>query len=200
MAAEQSVLGESLSVTGRVTGDGDLEIRGRVNGEVDVRGDLVIGETAVVRASLSGGRVTVRGALLGDVLATEAIVLEDSARVVGNLRAPRIAIALGAQIRGELDMGEVVAGERPAARAAARPAAAPAARPAARPVAAPVVRAVPPPRSNPIDSEGGSAGVLPARRPIAVAPPPSSPAAMRMPPEPVVPAIKKGAKASKKRA
>lgn len=184
MAAEQSVLGESFSITGRVTGEGDLEIRGRVDGEVDVRGDLVIAESAVIRAALSGARVTIRGALLGDILATEAIVLEGSARVVGNLRAPRIAIALGAQVRGEVDMGEVVAGERPAARAAARPAAAPAARPApARPAPVAVARPVPPPRSNP----------------VAVAPPPSAPPALRAPPEPVVPAIKKGAKAAKKR-
>lgn len=183
MAADQSVLGESLSVTGRVTGEGDLEIRGRVDGEVDVRGELVIAETAVLRATVAGARVTIRGALLGDVLGSEAIVLDATARVVGNLRAPRIAVALGAQIRGELDMGEVGLGERPAARPAARPQAAPAARPAARPVPV-AARPLPPPRSNP----------------VAVAPPPSAPAVNRAPPEPVVPAIKKGAKATKKRA
>ncbi len=182
MAEEQSVLGESLSITGRITGEGDLEIRGRVDGEVDVRGDLVVAETAIVRAVLTGVRVTIRGALLGDVLATEAIVLDPSARVVGNLKAPRIAIALGAQVRGELDMGEVVPGERPAAaRPAARPVATPAARAAARPATVPVARPAPPSRA-------------------AVAPPPSAPPGLRTPPEPVVPAIKKGAKATKKRA
>jgi cytoskeletal protein CcmA (bactofilin family) len=185
MAEELSVLGEQLSITGRITGEGDLEIRGRLDGEVDLRGDLTLAETAIVKATLVGARVTVRGALLGDVLATEAIVLDASARVVGNLKAPRIAVALGAQIRGELDMGEVAPGERPKAQAAAKPAARPAAAPRPAPAARPaavVARPAPPPRSNP------AAAALHA------------PSGIRMPPEPVVPAIKKGAKATKKKA
>lgn len=182
MAEELSVLGESLSVTGRITGEGDLEIRGRVDGEVDVRGDLVLAESAIVKATLAGARVTIRGALLGDVLATDAIVLEATARVLGNLKAPRIAVALGAQLRGELDMGDVVPGERPATKAAAKPA--PAARPAARPAPVSIARPAAPPRTNP----------------MAAAPPASAPPGFRSPPEPVVPAIKKGAKATKKRA
>ncbi|MBI2392391.1 MAG: polymer-forming cytoskeletal protein [Deltaproteobacteria bacterium] len=182
----ESVVGESVSVTGRITGDGDLEVRGRVDGEVDVRGDLTIADGAVLRAALAGARVTIRGAVLGDVTGTDAIFLDASARVVGNLRAPRISIALGAQVRGDLDMGEVIAGERPAARPAQRPAAQPAARPAAR-APLPPARPVAMPRQNPA--------------PIAIAAPPPAPsAAPRTPPEPVVPAIKKGAKAAKKKA
>lgn len=170
-AAAGSVLAEGVVVTGRITGDGDLEIRGRVDGEVDIQGDLTLTDGGLARASLSGARVTIAGAVVGDVTGTEAIVLEASARVVGNLRAPRIAVALGAQIRGELDMG-TIEGDRAASRA--RPAAARAPAPKAVSVAA-------------------------ARKPAAPAAAPAAPV-RRAPPEPVVPAIKKGAKAAKKRA
>jgi cytoskeletal protein CcmA (bactofilin family) len=169
-----SVIAESVVVTGRVTGDGDLEVRGRIDGEIDIQGDLTLVRGSIAKASLAGARVTIGGAVVGDITATDAIVLEATARVVGNLRAPRIALALGAQIRGDLDMGEIegTPRARPAAAAAPRAARAPA--PPARPV---VVQ-----RKNP--------------------PPPAAaaPAARRAPPEPVVPAIKKGAKAAKKRA
>lgn len=168
-----SVLAETVVVTGRITGDGDLEIRGRVDGEVDIQGDLTLAEGAMARASLSGARVTIGGAVVGDVTATDAIVLEATARVVGNLTAPRIAVALGAQLRGDLDMGTIAGegGVRTTPRAARAPA------PAAKPVA------------------------LPARKsPVAVPAVPAAPAVRRAPPEPVVPAIKKGAKAAKKRA
>src|SRR5438105_10534373 len=139
MASTPSVLAESVGLRGRIRGDGDLEIRGRVEGEVDVTGDLIVAGSAMIKASLRGGRVVVRGPVLGDVDGSESIVLEESARVIGNLSAPRIAIALGAQIRGELKM-DLGAGdiERPrAARStttttttARRAAPPPAARPA----------------------------------------------------------------------
>lgn len=176
---DTSVIAESAQIVGRVTGDGDLEIRGRVEGEVALNGDLVLGEGAIIRGNVSGTRVTIRGAVLGDISGTDAVVLEASARVLGNLRAPRIAVALGAQIRGELDMGEVpaIAG----ARSAARPATAPQAR--RQPVAP----------ARPV--------VVTRKAPVAAvaAPPPSEPAARKAPPEPVVPAIKKGAKAVAKK-
>jgi cytoskeletal protein CcmA (bactofilin family) len=169
-----SVVAEGVVITGRVTGDGNLEIRGRVDGEVDIRGDLTLADGSMARAGLSGARVVIAGAVVGDINATDAIVLEASARVIGNLRAPRIAIALGAQVRGDLDMGEIEGEARPAARTAAAPRAARAPLPPARPV------------------------VVTRKTPPAVAPPASAPA-RKAPPEPVVPAIKKGAKAAKKR-
>ncbi|MGZ3418248.1 MAG: bactofilin family protein [Polyangiales bacterium] len=177
-----SVIAESAQIVGRVTGDGDLDVRGRIEGEVAITGDLVLGEGATIRGSVSGTRVTIRGAVLGDISATEAIVLEASARVLGNLRAARIGIALGAQIRGELDMGEVpaIAG----------------ARPAARPAAAPQVRRQPIAPARPVVVTRKA----PAPVPVAIAaPPPSEPASRKAPPEPVVPAIKKGAKAVAKK-
>jgi cytoskeletal protein CcmA (bactofilin family) len=172
-----SVVAESVVITGRVTGDGDLEVRGRVDGEIDIRGELTLADGSATRAALTAGRVIIAGAVVGDINATESIALEATARVIGNLRAPRIAIALGAQIRGDLDMGEIEGETRTAARAAA-PRAVRAPLPAARPVV--VARKAPSVAS------------------AAVAPPPSAPA-RRAPPEPVVPAIKKGAKAAKKR-
>ena len=169
-----SVLAEGAVVTGRITGDGDLEIRGRVEGEVELQGDLTLAHGGIAKASLSGARVVIGGAVLGDIIGSEAIVLEASARVVGNLRAPRIAVALGAQVRGELDMGDV--GDAGAVAAPVR-----AARGPITP-AKPVVVT----RKNP---------------PVPVAAPaPAAPPAKKAPPEPVVPAIKKGAKAAKKRA
>lgn len=169
-----SVIAEGVVVTGRISGDGNLEIRGRVDGEVDLAGDVTLADGAMARASLGGARVTIGGAVVGDISATEAIVLEATARVVGNLRAPRIAVALGAQIRGDLDMGEIEG--QTAGRSRERAAEPPRALRAPIPPARPVVVT----RKNP--------------------PPPVAAPARKAPPEPVVPAIKKGAKAAKKRA
>jgi cytoskeletal protein CcmA (bactofilin family) len=183
MAAPHSVLSESTSIRGKVHGEGDLEVRGRIEGDVDVTGELVVADGAMIRASIRGGRVVIRGAVVGDVSATDAIVLEESARVVGNLTSERIAIALGAQIRGELTM-DVGMGEEGARRpaAAARPAAS-LARPAARREPLPPARSV----------------VVTRKAPVAAAAAKGEAPAAKAPPAPVVPSIKKGAKASPKK-
>ncbi|GAC1575670.1 MAG: hypothetical protein NVS3B20_07320 [Polyangiales bacterium] len=194
-----SVLGESTHVRGRVGGKGDLEVRGRIEGEIDVVGALVIEVGAVVRASVRGESVVVRGALLGDIDASHSIALDASARVVGNLRSPRIAIALGAQVRGELDMGHVGAvhegdGHRAVAstpRAAAFRAATP------TPVAQPTRAPLPPARSVVVTRklEASAPAVVNAINAVSS----NDFSAKKTPPEPIVPALRKGAKAAPKR-
>ena len=95
-----SVLGRSTVVRGNVRGTGALEIFGRVEGDVSVTGELVIGEEGAVKGDVTGGFVTISGAVQGDVRATEAVMLESGARVVGDLTAPRIGVATGALVRG----------------------------------------------------------------------------------------------------
>src|ERR1700678_909044 len=95
-----STIGRGTVVRGSVHGEGDLEILGRVEGSVSVSGEVSIGETALVKSDVSGSRVIVRGAVAGNVSATESILLEAGARVVGDLGAPQIGIRPGALVRG----------------------------------------------------------------------------------------------------
>jgi cytoskeletal protein CcmA (bactofilin family) len=180
-----SVIGRGTVVRGNVRGSGSLEILGRVEGDVSVTGELVLGEESAVRGSVTGSHITVSGAVQGDVRGTEAVLLERGARVVGDLTAPRIGVATGALVKGLVRTdGEPALGtpRRPASATGARPVAFPARAPAAPP---------PPQKSEPrhereeVESE---------------APPPKEvKAAREAPPPPVVPALAKGAKVKKKK-
>jgi cytoskeletal protein CcmA (bactofilin family) len=55
--------------------------------------------------------VIIQGAVHGDVRASDAIVVEASARVRGNLFAPRIALKEGAKFQGAVDMELEAAGD-----------------------------------------------------------------------------------------
>src|SRR5208283_3194431 len=94
-SSNRSVIGRAARVRGRVTGAVDLEVQGYVEGEISVGGDVTVDTGGMVGASVHGRRLVVRGAVKGDLTADEAILLEDGARVVGDVRAPRVAIAPG---------------------------------------------------------------------------------------------------------
>ena len=88
-----TVIGRGVRIRGRVTGEADLTIEGHVEGEVAVSGDVTIEAGGLVGANVSGRVIVVRGAVRGDLTAEELVRLEEGSRVVGDLRAPRIAIA-----------------------------------------------------------------------------------------------------------
>jgi cytoskeletal protein CcmA (bactofilin family) len=174
MAANESIIGRTTRVRGRVTGAVDLLVLGFVDGEIAVSGDVTVDAHGLVGASVQGRRLVVRGAVKGDLLGEEAVVLEDGARVVGDVRAPRVAIAAGALVRGFVETGE---GNGAAARPSRSEAAA---RPVARPAPPPKPAAKPAPAVHVAGGGGGSANNSGHAR-----------AAARRPPPPVVPALKK---------
>jgi len=174
-----SVIGRGTVVRGNVRGSGSLEILGRVEGDVSVSGELVVGEEGAVRGNVSGSHITCSGAIQGDVRGSDAVLLERGARVVGDLTAPRIGVATGALVKGLVRTD----GE-PALGTARRPATA-----AARPIAFPARPAAP--KVEPRQEREEATDSEP--------PAPEPKAAREAPPPPVVPALAKGAKAKKKK-
>src|SRR5262245_41724371 len=116
--AAGSVIGPDTVVRGNVRGSGPLEILGRVEGDVSVEGDVLLGDGAAVRGNVSGAQLTVRGAVQGDLRGSAAVLVQNGARVVGEITAPRIGIADGGLVRGNVR----TEGEAQLAPAARRPA------------------------------------------------------------------------------
>jgi len=108
MAGVATVIGRASRVQGRVTGEGDLEVRGMVRGEIAVGGEVSVDSGGMVDGNVTARRLVVRGAIKGDLIGHDAVVLEDGARVVGDVRSARVAIAAGALLRGlvEADPGD----------------------------------------------------------------------------------------------
>lgn len=97
-----SVLGAAAVVIGNVNGQGDIEVRGRVQGNVVLEGRVLVARGGIVLGSIEALQVTVVGAVRGDLFASDGVTIHASAEVEGNIHAPRVAIEAGAQVRGHL--------------------------------------------------------------------------------------------------
>jgi len=183
MADAVSIIGRTTRVRGRVTGAVDLEVQGFVDGEIAVGGDVTVDAHGMVGAGVRARRIVVRGAVKGDLLGEDSVLLEEGARVVGDVRAPRVAIAPGALVRGYVETGEGNGAPARASRAQA-PAARPAMAPAAKAAPAPAARVAPAPAPAPAPSKAATATHVAGGAPVANGGP-------RRPPPPVVPALKK---------
>lgn len=201
--ADTTQIGSGTFVRGRVTGTGDIEIAGRIEGEVTCTGEVLVESTGLVGAGISARRIVVRGAVKGDLVAEEAVVLESGARVVGDLRAPRIAIAPGGLVRGHVQTGAAGAARpRSASASASRASVSSVSAPKAATPAKSTVPARAPARPEPKKAAVPAAAPAVARAAERSNGAKSTPhrggsmvAGRLGPPPPVVPALKKGTKA-----
>jgi cytoskeletal protein CcmA (bactofilin family) len=102
--SETAYVGNKLAVKGRISGSGNLIIMGKLEGDFDMTGELVVAPSAVVNAEVKASSITVSGALTGNLTASEKIHLEKSAQVSGRMTSQRISIAEGALFNGEIEM------------------------------------------------------------------------------------------------
>jgi cytoskeletal protein CcmA (bactofilin family) len=120
--ATAAVIGRSIIIRGEVSGDEDLVIQGRVEGSVDLKQHSVtVGPDGVVNASITARVVTIEGAVEGDLTGEEVVLLRASARVHGDIVAPRVVLEDGTVFRGSVEMGESARREkRPVASVGAK--------------------------------------------------------------------------------
>src|SRR5690606_4672308 len=100
--AAASTIGQKTVVIGNVHGDGDLDVHGRVEGDITVSGSVLIHATSQINGSITAAAIKVAGTVEGNLVAQETVTIEPDARVVGDMTTPRVAIAEGALVRGML--------------------------------------------------------------------------------------------------
>ncbi|WP_163864834.1 bactofilin BacP [Myxococcus eversor] len=189
-----TVVGPSILISGRLTGDEDLTVRGRVEGELTLSRTLIVEPSGVVKANVAVRNAIVSGVVVGNINATESVELTREGRMVGDIHAPRVIIVDGASFRGRVDMGDVEPGRLPSQRPVVARPAAPVTRPStapARPSAPPARPTTPPPArptapvatTRPAPAPTVTMPARPASKPLPPPPPP------RVEPRPVAPPV-----------
>ena len=97
-------IGQGVIIEGRITSAQDLRIDGKVDGTVELgHHGLIVGAGAAIRADLTARSILISGAVVGNVTATERVDLQPTASIEGDISAPRLAMADGAVVRGNID-------------------------------------------------------------------------------------------------
>ena len=103
-----SVLGPGIVWKGDLSGSGGIRIEGAFEGEIAIRGLLVVGESGRVTCQhLRANVVIIAGAVRGDITA-EKVEIRSTGRVWGNVVTAAFATEEGAFLRGQIRMEEQV--------------------------------------------------------------------------------------------
>jgi cytoskeletal protein CcmA (bactofilin family) len=93
-----SIISADLLVNGTLISTGDIQIDGRVEGDVHSAG-LVIGDKALIRGEILAEEVTVRGKVQGSIRARK-VLLAATCHVEGNILHEAFAVEHGAFFEG----------------------------------------------------------------------------------------------------
>ena len=103
-----SVLGPGILWSGNLGGKGGIRIEGTFEGEINIRGLVVVGETGKVTCqNVRANTVVIAGSLKGNVTA-EKLEIRSTGRVWGDVVTTAFSTEEGAFLRGQVRMEEKV--------------------------------------------------------------------------------------------
>lgn len=103
-----SVLSPGINWKGNLGGSGGVRIEGTFEGDIAIRGLLVVGETGRVTCqTLRANTVIVAGAVKGDITA-ERLEIRSTGKVWGNVVTVSFSTEEGAFLRGQITMEDKV--------------------------------------------------------------------------------------------
>ncbi len=100
-----TLLAKGVELKGEIKVEGTVRIDGTLEGDVQTKGQVIVGEDGLVKGTISAGSIISSGRIKATVTATERIELLKTAILIGEIHCPVISIEAGAKFQGVSDMG-----------------------------------------------------------------------------------------------
>ena len=101
---DRTLLGPGWQFKGRVYGKGHVVVQCDLEGELDLQGTVALAPEGSIKGSMRSEEVRMGGRFDGRLEGSRLVVLEETAQLEGEVAAPRIEMASGARLNGQVDM------------------------------------------------------------------------------------------------
>lgn len=102
-----TLIGEDFEFNGTVKGKSTLRIEGKITGDVFAEKGLILGEKGSIRGNVETEAAVIYGTLNGNIKAQQ-LEIKQSGCVNGDIQTDTIAIEMGAQYNGKLEMKSLI--------------------------------------------------------------------------------------------
>ena len=102
LGSTPTLIAQHTSLQGNIDTKGALLVNGEVQGNGRVGGEVAISSGARWEGDLQADCAVIAGTVIGDITVADKLEVGASARLHGRVTAKRIAIALGAQVEGDI--------------------------------------------------------------------------------------------------
>ena len=113
IARNLACLGPSIVVKGEISSEEDLQIDGKVIGNVSLRGHrLTVGRTAELNSEINAREIIVYGNASGNLRARDRVEIKKDGQVIGDITTARISVEEGAYFKGHIEIERTQSGNQ----------------------------------------------------------------------------------------
>ena len=99
-----TVIAEGVTMAGKLYGEGVIQVEGAVEGEIDLKGAVIVTTTGCVHGPISADVIHVAGSVEGNVVARDHLRLEKSGTLEGDAETVSLVVEDGVRLNGRTTM------------------------------------------------------------------------------------------------
>lgn len=99
-----TIIGKDTALKGSLQAIGTLRIDGHFEGELATQGNVVVGESGIVKANIKARGCTIAGEVTGDICTGQKLEIVSSGKLKGNIQCENLIIGEGAIFHGTCEM------------------------------------------------------------------------------------------------
>jgi cytoskeletal protein CcmA (bactofilin family) len=101
---EVTIISSGVVIEGKLSSNGDVRVDGSINGDIQAKGNVTIGEAGDVNGEVNAENIIIGGKATGSIIAKEKLTLESKAVLKGDLTTKILVVEAGAKFEGNSRM------------------------------------------------------------------------------------------------
>ena len=106
IAVSHNSLAFGTTIKGEIITDNDIRIDGKVEGNIDCKGKVVIGPTGNILGNITCSNAEIIGALTGNLTTREILTIQSTGKLKGDIKTKTLVIEPNAVFIGSCAMGD----------------------------------------------------------------------------------------------
>lgn len=100
-----NLIATGTRIKGDIFSEGDIRVDGTIEGNIDSKAKIVIGNKGKVTGEILGRNADISGAVIGTIKISEVLFLKNTANISGDISTNKLIVESGAQFNGSCSMG-----------------------------------------------------------------------------------------------
>jgi cytoskeletal protein CcmA (bactofilin family) len=105
-SAEHNVIAAGTIIKGDITTDGDFRIDGKIEGTIQSKGRIIVGNSGSILGTVKAENIDVMGYIEGTIVTNDTLTLKSTAKVKGDIQTSILDIEQRAEFNGTCTMGK----------------------------------------------------------------------------------------------
>lgn len=99
-----SLIGENIKIIGKIEGQGNLRIDGVIEGDIDYKGDVIIGEEGKINGNIICNNISLAGTVNGNITSSAKLILLPTGKLTGDVNIANFVVHENAFFEGNCKM------------------------------------------------------------------------------------------------